>query len=80
MKTLSQFLIILYCFNLINAQEKSKITDVVVYLDGAEIRESVLTLLYLDQLGANVSIFAPDVDQRDVVDHKLGESELMVTR
>ena len=39
------------------------------YLDGAEIRESVLSLLYLDQQGAQVRIFAPDIPQSDVIDH-----------
>lgn len=44
------------------------------YLDGAEIRESVLALLYLDQLGAEAVCFAPDIDQYHVVDH-LSKSE-----
>lgn len=39
------------------------------FLDGAEIRESVLALLYLDQQQVDVSIFAPDKAQTDVVDH-----------
>jgi len=39
------------------------------YLDGAEIRESVLSLLSLDRLGAEVSIFAPDEDQYHTVNH-----------
>lgn len=39
------------------------------YLDGAEIRESVLSLLYLDQHGAQVDIFAPDTEQAGVMDH-----------
>lgn len=39
------------------------------YLDGAEIRESVLSLLYLDQAGVTASIFAPDKSQHHVVDH-----------
>lgn len=43
------------------------------YLDGAEIRESVLTLLYLDQQGAKVQCFAPDIDQMHVVNHLSGE-------
>lgn len=43
------------------------------YLDGAEIRESVLALLALDRNGANVSIFAPDSDQTDVVNHLTGQ-------
>ena len=43
------------------------------YLDGAEIRESVLTLLYLDQQNTKVQIFAPDIDQHHVVNHLSGE-------
>ncbi|MFC0605615.1 DUF4139 domain-containing protein [Winogradskyella pulchriflava] len=40
MKTLSQFLIFIFCVSIIGAQESSKITDVVVYLDGAEINRT----------------------------------------
>ena len=39
------------------------------YLDGAEIREAVLTLLALDQDGVEVSIFAPNEKQHHVVNH-----------
>lgn len=39
------------------------------YLDGAEIRESVLALLALDQQGVEVTIFAPNTAQMHVVDH-----------
>ncbi len=39
------------------------------YLDGAEVREAVLALLALDREGVTVRCFAPDVPQRDVVDH-----------
>ncbi len=39
------------------------------FKDGAEIHESVLTLLYLDQAGAEVSCFAPDRAQTQVVQH-----------
>lgn len=39
------------------------------YLDGAEIRESVLTLLALDQDDVKVTIMAPDQKQYHVVDH-----------
>lgn len=42
--------------------------------DGAEVRESVLSLLYLDELGAEVSIFAPDVPQKKVANHITGEA------
>ncbi len=43
------------------------------YLDGAEIREAVLSLLYLDKAGADVSVFAPDQNQHHVVNHVTGE-------
>ncbi len=39
------------------------------YLDGAEIRESILSLLALDKAGAEVQVFAPDIEQHHVVDH-----------
>lgn len=41
------------------------------FMDGAEIHESVCTLLALDQAGVTTSIYAPDVDF-DVVDHLTG--------
>lgn len=41
--------------------------------DGAEIHESVLTLLRLDQRGARVQCFAPNIDQLHVIDHYRGE-------
>jgi enhancing lycopene biosynthesis protein 2 len=41
--------------------------------DGAEIQESVLTLLRLDQRGAVVQCFAPNVAQLHVVDHYSGD-------
>jgi enhancing lycopene biosynthesis protein 2 len=41
--------------------------------DGAEIHESVLTLLALDRAGADVICAAPNVDQAHVVDHLKGE-------
>lgn len=44
------------------------------YLDGAEVQESVLTLLALDRAGVEVECFAPDKPQRDVVDHRSGEA------
>lgn len=43
------------------------------YLDGAEIRESVLSLLYLDEQGAAVQCYAPDIPQMHVMDHHSGE-------
>ncbi len=39
------------------------------FLDGAEITESVLTLLALDEAGAKVVCCAPNVSQAGVVDH-----------
>jgi enhancing lycopene biosynthesis protein 2 len=41
--------------------------------DGAEIHESVLTLLALDRGGARAVCMAPNCDQLHVVDHKTGE-------
>lgn len=39
------------------------------FLDGTEIHEAVSTLLALDQAGAEIACFAPDVEQAEVVDH-----------
>lgn len=44
------------------------------HLDGAEVREAVLTLLALDQQGARAQCVAPNAPQRDVVNHVTGES------
>jgi enhancing lycopene biosynthesis protein 2 len=41
--------------------------------DGAEIHESVLTLLRLDQRGALVQCFAPNIAQHHVINHLTGE-------
>lgn len=41
--------------------------------DGAEIHEAVLTLLHLARAGAEVSCFAPDIDQAHVINHRTGE-------
>ncbi|WP_349568528.1 isoprenoid biosynthesis glyoxalase ElbB [Azotobacter salinestris] len=41
--------------------------------DGSEIYESVLTLLRLDQRGAQVQCFAPNIPQLHVIDHYRGE-------
>lgn len=41
--------------------------------DGAEIHESVLTLLALDRAGADAVCLAPDVAQRHVVNHLTGQ-------
>ena len=39
------------------------------FLDGAEIHESVLTLLALDRAGAEIICMAPDMDQYHVINH-----------
>lgn len=41
--------------------------------DGSEIHEAVLTLLALDQAGAEAVCLAPNVEQADVVDHASGQ-------
>jgi enhancing lycopene biosynthesis protein 2 len=43
------------------------------FLDGAEIQEATLTLLFLDRRGAKVTAMAPNVDQMHVVDHAKGK-------
>jgi len=47
--------------------------------DGAEIHESVLTLLRLDQRGAHVKCFAPNIEQLHVINHLNGQ-EMPETR
>ncbi|MDX1399084.1 MAG: isoprenoid biosynthesis glyoxalase ElbB [Oceanospirillum sp.] len=42
--------------------------------DGAEIFESTLTLLHLDHHNAEVTCFAPDIEQHHVIDHRTGET------
>ena len=41
--------------------------------DGAEIQESVITLLRLGQRGCEVQCFAPDIAQMHVINHLTGE-------
>ena len=41
--------------------------------DGAEIHESVITLLRLSQRGAHVQCFAPNIAQLHVINHLTGE-------
>jgi len=41
--------------------------------DGAEIHESVITMLALDRAGARTLCLAPDMDQMHVVNHLTGE-------
>jgi len=43
------------------------------YLDGAEVREAVLTLLALESEGVQYNIFAPNKDQYHVVNHLSGD-------
>lgn len=49
------------------------------HLDGAEIRESILTLLALDQHDYKVALFAPDDDQFHTINH-LKAQEVSGTR
>jgi enhancing lycopene biosynthesis protein 2 len=44
------------------------------FKDGAEIHESVLTLLALDRAGVETACFAPDIPQAKVVNHLTGET------
>lgn len=37
--------------------------------DGSEIHEATLTLFFLDKKGAEILIMAPNIEQRDVIDH-----------
>ncbi|OQY01454.1 MAG: isoprenoid biosynthesis protein ElbB [Desulfobacteraceae bacterium 4572_130] len=41
--------------------------------DGSEIHEAVLTLLFLDQAGAEIICMAPDIDQLHVINHATTE-------
>lgn len=41
--------------------------------DGAEVYESVLTLLSLERRGTEVTCAAPDIPQMHVIDHRTGE-------
>lgn len=50
------------------------------YLDGSEIRESVLTLLALDTANIEYQIFAPDEPLFHVIDHLSGEINLTERR
>lgn len=47
--------------------------------DGAEIHESVITMLALDRAGAEILLMAPNIDQMHVVNHLTGE-EMNETR
>lgn len=50
------------------------------FLDGAEIHEAVLTLLALDEAGAEIICCAPDVPQADVVNHARQQPEAGASR
>lgn len=50
------------------------------YLDGSEIRESVLTLLALDTANIEYQIFAPDEPLFHVIDHVSGEINMTEQR
>jgi enhancing lycopene biosynthesis protein 2 len=50
------------------------------FLDGAEVHESVCTLLSLDLRGAEAVAFAPDVPQFAVIDHRQNKPALVETR
>ena len=50
------------------------------FLDGAEIRESVLTLLALDSEGAQYKIFAPNKEQHHVINHLEGKENASGSR
>ncbi|MCK5374916.1 MAG: isoprenoid biosynthesis glyoxalase ElbB [Alphaproteobacteria bacterium] len=41
--------------------------------DGSEVHEATLSLLALDQMGAHIQCFAPDIDQMHVINHVTGE-------
>ncbi|CAM4065074.1 isoprenoid biosynthesis glyoxalase ElbB [Pseudoalteromonas byunsanensis] len=41
--------------------------------DGAEIHESVLTMLHIEQFGASYECFAPNIQQYHVINHLTGE-------
>jgi len=43
------------------------------FLDGAEIQESVITMLSLDRAGVSYQCMAPDIEQLHVVNHLTGE-------
>lgn len=47
--------------------------------DGSEIHEATMTLLAIDKLGAEYTVFAPDDNQRSVVNHVTGK-EMNETR
>ena len=43
------------------------------FLDGAEINESVLTLLAIEEANCDYQVYAPNIDQHHVINHFTGE-------
>ena len=43
------------------------------FLDGAEINESVLTLLAIEEAGCQYQVYAPNIDQHHVINHITGK-------
>jgi len=64
--------------NVIKREREMKRIGVVLsgcgVFDGAEIHESVLTLLAIERAGAQAICFAPDKQQLDVIDHLSNEA------
>jgi enhancing lycopene biosynthesis protein 2 len=50
------------------------------FIDGSEIHEAVLTLLAIDQAGAEAFCLAPDITQYHVINHYTGEAMPNETR
>ncbi len=50
------------------------------FYDGAEIQESVITMLALDRAGAEMILMAPNIDQLHVVNHLTGKESDGETR
>ncbi|MCG7532515.1 isoprenoid biosynthesis glyoxalase ElbB [Psychrobium sp. MM17-31] len=48
--------------------------------DGAELQESILTLLSLDRAGVSIECFAPNKAQHHVINHLTGEEDTSATR
>ena len=66
-----------------NARKPPKVAVLLAgcgHLDGAEVRESVLALLALDQHGATVQCIAPNAPQFHVINHVTGEPVPGATR
>jgi enhancing lycopene biosynthesis protein 2 len=41
--------------------------------DGAEIHEAIMSMLAIDRQGCTYTLFAPDIEQHHVVNHRNGE-------